>query len=334
MVLEYTHVRERIVKERSEQAELDKAWLWIGELFDILASKSDSTSNGASADLNILSQVTPSSLRPKDLRDYTWLIQYAMSNGALPVSPVSGHWKIEGDCSNPFVKTFSASLKLDWLGRDLVHGRRMYLDIHTRCRKCDRCRKHKARLWRIRALSEYRRAYRTWFGTWTLSPADLFTFKCRAIAKCKRKGQTWERLSENDRFAATHKEISVAITLALKRFRKRVGLTRDSFSYLIVAEAHKSGEPHYHCLFHECNLSKRILYADLRTFWPHGFSRWKLNADTQNPAYLCKYLAKDVRARVRASTAYGARIDTLGVNDYDVSRLTTTMTPHRKRPQF
>ena len=100
-----------------------------------------------------------------------------------------------------------------------------------------------------------------------------------------------------------HREISVEITLMLKRMRK-AGM---QFRYCIVMEAHASGLPHYHLLLHE--FGDQISHAKLTPLWVFGFSRWKLAEDNRHASvYAAKYLSKNSEARVRASLYYGKTI--------------------------
>lgn len=92
------------------------------------------------------------------------------------------------------------------------------------------------------------------------------------------------------------------ITKYLKRVRKKSGAP---LRYILVAEAHKSGLPHYHMLIHECDPSRQVRHKDLTAAWSWGFTRFKL-VETSNTAwYVCKYLSKAQLARVRASVRYG-----------------------------
>jgi len=158
----------------------------------------------------------------------------------------------------------------------------------------------------------------------------------------------FEHLSQTERFGLIHSEISADLTLWLKRIRHlpvskwravrryRKQRFREShsaaetmryirewevenpcprparFSFVIVTEAHKKREvfPHYHVLIteHEGRLSEE----DLRTQWRSriGFAEAKLmRGPPEGALYLCKYLTKDSRARVRASIGYGQHND-------------------------
>jgi hypothetical protein len=78
--------------------------------------------------------------------------------------------------------------------------------------------------------------------------------------------------------------------------------------FLLVAEAHKTGLPHYHALIHEVDPERPVRSRILRQQWTLGFSQCKLVAqgdETKSASYVAKYLAKSAAARVRASQGYG-----------------------------
>lgn len=101
------------------------------------------------------------------------------------------------------------------------------------------------------------------------------------------------------------------------------------FRYLLVAEEHRSertsttmiGRPHYHMLIHErwpyelirsdeyYFTRKGVVRCDdaalIRKGWGLGFTQFELCREARSASYLCKYLAKDMLWRVRASTKYG-----------------------------
>src|SRR5205814_1472707 len=78
------------------------------------------------------------------------------------------------------------------------------------------------------------------------------------------------------------------------------------FRYLLIAEAHKSGVPHFHMLLHEPDVANTVRHATLRDQWRYGFTNFKLVSDPRAAGYIAKYLAKDALARVRASKDYGS----------------------------
>lgn len=306
-------------------SDVDAVVAWINAKSDIL--------NGEHRRLEkSISQVTHGGTA-SNKRDHEGLFKKALLNGASRKSWNHIDWPIHGDCQNRFTQTFKAAPFLDPWGRKSKRTYAMYLDIHTRCRKCEKCLRHRAFLWRVRCLSEYQGAHRTWFGTLTLTAERQFHYRLRARQRAGREKIVFEQLPTDKQFKRTVAEISAELTKGLKRFRRATGHTHATFKYIIVAEAHKSGNPHFHFLFHERNANKPIRYADLkRTVWREGFSNFKLVKSTDNPAYLCKYLSKSLLARVRASQRYGCET-TKNPLQIGVSRVKTT-TPTTKSSIF
>lgn len=171
-----------------------------------------------------------------------------------------------------------------------------------RCRKCDACMRHRARLWTARAIDEVKSSRRSWFGTLTLHPDQAFRYRLLAERTLKRRAsKPYSELTEIERTCAIAKEAAPEITRWLKRVRKNSGaLVR----YLLVCEPHKSGVPHWHILVHEHEgrASKRCL----EQAWRVGFSHWRLVEGVKPAAYVCKYLTKSLLTRVRASAQYGS----------------------------
>lgn len=222
----------------------------------------------------------------------------ALSSGATLAAPRRIHWDCAGDCERPrrVERTSRPSAMYDRRvtigpGRPMT----LFMDIDVRCRQCLKCRKAKARLWQWRAQQECALHPRTWFGTLTLAPGERYRF----LARSKKFSTAFG----DDDFLAMHAEASKAITLWLKRLRKN---SQCKFRYLLVTEAHKSGDPHFHLLIHE--VEGRLTERLLRLTWEHGFSRFKLIGTEEGTAtskYICKYLSKSLLARVRASVRYG-----------------------------
>lgn len=167
-------------------------------------------------------------------------------------------------------------------------------------------------MWTARAKRETGRAARTWFGTLTLSPDAHYANLCRARMKMSRQGLDYDLLPYGEQFVLLHNEAGREITLMLKRLRKA---TKSPFVYLCVAEAHKSGLPHYHLLVHERSHALPIRKAQLDAEWRIGFCKWRLVTDLRQATYLCKYLSKSTAARVRASVRYGED-DDLGHSEH------------------
>lgn len=233
------------------------------------------------------------------------LIKAALAAGARRIGPLSYQWDLAYRCEKPVYVPIQSKPnpegKKEYYSTD---ANALYLDLYVPCRKCDPCLKRRQWVWSSRAALEIRHAPRTWFGTLTLSPDWQYQALCQYDARAnERAGYTAADL--NDEFLPRHLVISKWITLWLKRVRKRSGA---SFRYLLVAEKHKSGLPHYHILLHELDRFRPVSKACLEETWPYGFTRFKLvEADTAGKTgnYVAKYLSKSKDARVRASIGYG-----------------------------
>lgn len=218
------------------------------------------------------------------------------------IGPTLVRYPAAGDCSSPVYREMVSrhpegdALLSETSGRLLAT-----VEIDVRCRRCDNCLRHRARLWRARAIAETDHAARTWFGTLTLSPDAHYRALCAADLRLRRQGVTFGSLTSSEQFLERHREISREITLWLKRVRKE---SDAKIRYLLVCEAHKSGLPHYHILIHECDEAKPVRVRTLQGQWRQGFSSFKL-VDRHAAPYVTKYLSKALLARVRASGAYG-----------------------------
>lgn len=163
-------------------------------------------------------------------------------------------------------------------------------------------------MWARNAITEIMASERTWFGTLTLRPEELYRCLSAARSKAAKRGRVdFDALPWSEQFALVHQQAALDITLMLKRLRKQ----GHRFRYMLVAEAHQSGAPHYHVLLHE--VAEPIRKATLDKEWPLGFSKWKL-ADRSSAWYVCKYLAKNSACRVRASLRYGKTPYQLGID--------------------
>lgn len=179
----------------------------------------------------------------------------------------------------------------------------MYMDIGTRCRKCDNCRKARMILWRHRVREEVRRAARSWFGTLTLSPMEQYRMLSIARLTAHRTSVPWDTLSEEERFRKVADTSLKEVTKYIKRVRKEAAVP---FRYIVVTEKHMSGLPHFHMLLHESDL-KTVRHKTLSSQWRLGFEKWRL-VPFDNPKsaeYVCKYISKSAATRIRASLDYG-----------------------------
>lgn len=159
-------------------------------------------------------------------------------------------------------------------------------------------------MWYARAITETMQSTRTWFGTITLHPDAVHQGLIRARRQSARAGLIWEEMTPHEQFRELHKQNGLELQLWLKRVRKQ---SKATFRFLLVAEAHKSGLPHYHCLIHEQDGGGVVRHAVLSQQWTKGFTNFKLVTDAKQAGYLCKYLSKSALARVRASKLYGQK---------------------------
>lgn len=280
--------------------------------------------HGRNANLNITAQVTPA--RRVLHRSYVvGLMARALAQGGIRRSLTQVEWDVSAGCESPFVVELEGREDAparyvnpdpyDPHVEDIVWFRDQFwfkeyvptswplsLVIETKCRKCPTCLRHRAAQWRIRAEAEINAAPRTWFGTLTLRPEEQFKARCRAEQRLANGGTVFTKLSASEQFREVHREIGRDLTLWLKRIRKESGAT---LRYCLVAEAHKSGLPHYHCLIHEVNGSASVKERTLRLQWNAGFSKFNLVQNKVAARYVCKYLSKSSLARVRASIDYG-----------------------------
>ena len=183
-------------------------------------------------------------------------------------------------------------------------------------------------------MTEVVMAERTWFGTLTLRPDRQQFALDSARMKCARQGIDFDGLSDDERFRLRHNFVSQELTRWMKRVRKNSGAP---LRYCLVAEAHKSGAPHYHVLIHECDPALPVRKEVLKSAWTWGFTKFVLVKDQRAALYVTKYLSKDARARVRASLQYGvgseAKREELSTI-YDPSEGTERVTTSKKNSSF
>lgn len=226
------------------------------------------------------------------------LVHRALADGATLAELPKVEHDISLNCENPyfvFLRSWPpTSLSENDVYDDATHNIRT-LVLHTPCRKCETCNRNRSRLWYTRAIREIMFAPRTWFCTFTINPHYRFVFSARSGTRD---------------FHGSYREISKEITKYFKRLRKK----GNSFRYLSVAESHKDGFPHVHMLIHETSLFAPITKRTLEADWPFGFTQFKLVEDYRAASYITKYLAKDMRARVRASISYGEIPDTVSIS--------------------
>lgn len=241
----------------------------------------------------------------------------ALANGGARISPTAFSWNVAGRCTAPVTLDLAAKpFRRDGFSElacppHSIAGDNptMTVELEVPCRSCEACLRARARLWSSRAVVETRIWPRTWFGTLTLHPDVAFRTKMQAQVTARDRAVALEGESFNKQFAAHVSAIGPEVGKFLKRVRKNTGAR---VRYLLVAEAHKSGVPHFHMLVHQCETEHLVRYDDLKSQWRLGFSQWKLT-DHRSASYVCKYLSKSLGARVRASQAYGTAPNALSL---------------------
>ena len=231
-----------------------------------------------------------------DLRDVIPLAAKAIQGGATVTRLGNVQWDVRGRCTAPIrVERWASRASKSGLLDLLARNKETYLgvDMDVPCRKCAACLKVRASHWRHRAMAEIDRSARTWFGTLTLTPERHWLCQCEASVSLAGRGVTFDQLSASDQFTERHRVISRELTLWAKRIRKNSGAPLRLF---LVAEAHKTGLPHYHLLVHETDADRPVTYRQLRDAWKWGFSKFNLVAQEDNSSkvawYVCKYLTK------------------------------------------
>lgn len=239
-------------------------------------------------------------------RDIRALCLKALRQGATRVGALRVLWDISGRCQRPYIRELYGRTDDSEKRKGARAGRQvagMILELHTPCRSCGPCKDSRRRLWAARAISEARGAARTWLGTLTIAPQQQFFALTSARQKAAKNGDDFDALPAGQQFTRRVAELMPEVTKFLKRVRKN---SACPMRYLVVVEAHVSGEPHFHILLHEVDMDRPIVKnVHLKPNWYLGFSDWKLVTD-ERASYACKYLSKDSRSRVRASIGYGS----------------------------
>lgn len=276
-------------------------------------------SGGEAANLISNAQVTPVTRRPRrpqpskgrsaklhDVRNVVNVAARAMSSGLVFRTPISGEWDISSNCENAVPVTLTGRagrISGNHMVKSKLDKSSYELLLQTRCRKCPSCLRARSRRWAHRSKVEIEHAPRTWFGTFTLNPFNAFMLTARTSARLTRGGTEYGLLSPPEQFAELVSEYGAELTKYLKRLRKNTGAP---FRYILVAERHKSGVPHWHCLIHEQDPARPIRHASLTAGYKLGFTQFKLCDDSKTAWYVAKYLSKSAECRVRASKRYGS----------------------------
>lgn len=162
---------------------------------------------------------------------------------------------------------------------------------------------HRGTLWAARACDEVRMARRTWFGTLTLRPDEQFRYLSLARRTAlRRRVEDYDGLSELERLRILVAEVTPEVQKYLKRLRKTSGAR---LRYLLAFEGGDDKHLHMHMLIHE--VDQPIRKRTLDDQWKSGFTQWRLlpPGEVGGAFYACKYLAKSMLGRVKASKGYG-----------------------------
>lgn len=254
--------------------------------------------HAGSADPTVLDRNTPPLKTAQGVNDAS--AKLLMQGRATIKSPLEVEADLSGNCDRPVTIQHHGRPSHNALGAVVSVNR--YLTMTVPCRKCPKCLRRRQWHWTMRAKSELGSCERTWFGTLTLRPDEQFMALSRARSRARTRGVHFEEMTEADQFRAIDQQIAPDLQKWLKRLRRMTGA---KIRYVIVSERHKSGHPHYHVLIHQ----QRGVVAerDLRGEWKLGFSKFNLvpTDDPRAAHYVCKYLGKDIAAKVRASLSYG-----------------------------
>lgn len=239
--------------------------------------------------------------KPRYVGDVRRLIARALEAGAIQRSLFRYEWDVSGRCESPALVEIYGR---EYADRHTTSRRKAHLlEMTTKCRKCAQCLRERAAGWTRKSVVEFKRSPRTWFGTFTYAPGNLFKLVSLTRHRLAGGGTNYDALSEIEQFQELHKTLGDELTRYFKRVRKA---TRSPMRYLLVTERHKSGAPHHHVLIHEVSPENPIRKTVLKEQWSLGFTKFVLCKDERGVRYVTKYLSKAKEARIRASLRYGA----------------------------
>lgn len=240
----------------------------------------------------------------------TLIFDKAIPSGARQVGDLltTYEWDVQAHCDDPKGVTHHARRDDRYARNEKWQTSPGSLTLHISglpCRACPKCLRIRARLWKQRARVECGMWPRTWFCTYTFKPEEHHAMLMRALAERNRAGWLDSDWSAELEYKIRCVEAGKIFTRYLKRVRKpQAGEMPVTLRYLLVAEQHESGLPHFHALVHECDGA--VTYRRLMSRWPHGHATAKLvQHDGAAANYVAKYISKGLMARVRPSLHYG-----------------------------
>lgn len=238
------------------------------------------------------------------------LAHKALEHGAVRVSDHLHvfHWDVGAYCDD--------TKYVEVVGREDQRSKKATLRVNPKqvtvhlsglpCRKCQKCLAVRSTYWSERAIKEIARHERTWFCTFTLNPQWQHRVLMEELAAKNRAGWLDVDFAEADEFRLRCEGGFKLITKYWKRVRKPYkGEEPVRPRYIVVAERHVSGLPHYHALVSEA--AGPLTYRRLAGRWlEHGFFHARLVTNPREEVGYCtKYLAKSMLSRVRSSQKYG-----------------------------
>lgn len=221
----------------------------------------------------------------------------ALANGATHPTLSKVEWNTAGNCTDPvFIERHA---------HPPFGGTFLQMEQLTRCLKCEACREARSFHWTRRAEVECRRNARTWFGSLTIRPEERLHALSQARAEYSNSGD-FDTLDYKLQFLRVVSVLQREVTRYQSRIRKA---STGKLRILLVTEQHKTGDPHFHMLVHECEANgptPEEMEGLLRREWKLGFCDWSVIRTHSGAArYACKYIGKSGASRIRASIGYG-----------------------------
>lgn len=220
------------------------------------------------------------------------LCEKAIEHGATVRSPGHLQWHLAGDCRNP--------QRIDHYEKGPL-DRRLWLEMSTRCRRCEECLRHRARQWADRSAIELAFAARSWMVTLTFDEAA--NYLADELGQGGAMVTRWLKRARKGRKVC---DLCMAEAKAAGVKPPQEPHHRPcKLRYALVAERGAGGRLHYHALVHEVQ-AVPIKKRDLTHAWRDGFVSAKLVSDERSAGrYVAKYLTKEPGVRVKASFRYG-----------------------------
>ncbi|QIG75998.1 replication protein [Rhizobium phage RHph_N39] len=252
----------------------------------------------------------------RTLPEVSRLASKALAAGASHPQVTRVEWNLNAWCEDPKAVTVVGRgyLKGFYQKKSVASLNPGHLTVELTglpCRKCPKCLRIRALKWSERAMNQTGNSLRTWWCTFTMNPHWQHRVFMEELARKTQRGYLDADFNDEAKeFLLRCQGGLKLMTKFWKNVRKpQKGEEPIQLKYLLVAERHVSGLPHYHALVHE--QAGSVTYRRLSSRWlRYGFFHGKLvGTDDLSPkkaaSYVTKYIAKDMLCRVRASERYG-----------------------------